>query len=230
MNTAVRATTNGNQYRILLIEDHPIFRKGLKDLINREETLTVCGEADSIATAWEQIGASNPDLIVIDIALKGRSGLDLIQEMKSLKPHPLILVVSMFDETAYVKRALQAGAKGYIVKNESTKTVVAAIHKIIQGEIAVSEPHLTRIVESQFSSPGSDPLANPQSILSNRELEIFQLIGQGKSTKEISEELNLSIKTISTYREKIKDKLGLKHAAQLAKQAFLFVERQNFGQ
>ena len=228
MNTKESVTSNGHPYQILLIEDHPVFRKGLKALIEEEENLTVCGEADSIATALNQIKALNPDLAVVDIALKGRSGLDLIPEIKSLKPDLLVLVVSMFDETAYVQRALQAGARGFIVKNESTETVVDGIQALLRGEIAVSEPHRTRILESQFSSPSNNPLDNPQAILTNRELEIFQLIGQGKATREIADNLNLSIKTIGTYRERLKDKLGLKHAAALAKHAVQYMEKQRF--
>jgi len=228
MNSKENATSHENKYRILLIEDHPVFRKGLKALIEEEENLIVCGEADSIATALSQIKKLSPDLAVVDIALKGRSGLDLIPEIKSMNPNLLVLVVSMFDETAYVQRALQAGARGYIVKNESTETVVDAIQALLRGEMAVSEPHHTRILESQFHSPGSDPLDNPQAILTNRELEIYQMIGRGKATREIANNLNLSIKTIGTYRERLKDKLGLKHAAALAKHAVQYVEKQSF--
>ena len=228
MNTTEKVTRNGDKYRILLIEDHPVFRKGLKALVEQEENLSVCGEADSVSTALHLINSANPDLAVVDIALKGRNGLDLIPEMTSMKPDLLILVVSMFDETTYVRRALQTGARGYIVKNESTETVIAAIQAILRGEMAISEPHRTRILESQFSSQTSDPRSNPQALLTNRELEIFQLIGQGKATREISGHLKLSTKTIGTYRERLKDKLGLKHAAELAKYAVQYVQKQHF--
>jgi DNA-binding NarL/FixJ family response regulator len=217
-----------NPCRILIIEDHPLFREGLKFQIDEEENLTVCGEADSIATALKQVNLLEPDLAVVDIALKGRSGLDLIQEIKAIKPDMLILVVSMFNETAYVARALKAGARGYIVKDESAKEVVAAIYSVMRGELAVSEPHRTRIMEGQVNTSTSDPLINLQDALTNRELEIFRCIGEGKSRKEISADLNLSEKTISNYREKIKDKLGLKHSAELAMRAVQWVEKQKF--
>jgi DNA-binding NarL/FixJ family response regulator len=217
-----------NPCRILIIEDHPLFREGLKFQIDEEENLTVCGEADSIATALKQVNLLEPDLAVVDIALKGRSGLDLIQEIKAIKPDMLILVVSMFNETAYVARALKAGARGYIVKDESAKEVVAAIYSVMRGELAVSEPHRTRIMEGQVNPSTSDTLINVQDALTNRELEIFRCIGEGKSRKEISADLNLSEKTISNYREKIKDKLGLKHSAELAMRAVQWVEKQKF--
>jgi DNA-binding NarL/FixJ family response regulator len=229
MNEETETTPNDNSCRILLVEDHPVFRKGLKFLIEEEESLSVCGEADSTATALAQVKSQNPDVVVLDIGLKGRDGLGLIQDLTTLKTSLLVLVVSMFNETAYVRRALQEGARGYVVKSESARAIVTAIYAVIRGELPISEPHRTRIIEGNINSPGSDPLVTPHEILTNRELEVFRLIGRGNTRKEISEKLILSIKTISTYQEKIKDKLGLKNSAELAKHAFQYMENQNFG-
>ena len=228
MNSNLKESNQAKKHRVVIIEDHPIFREGFKHLIEMEDNLMVCGEADSIGTALNQIRDLKPDLAVVDIGLKGRSGLDLIHELKTLKPDLLILVVSMFDETTYVQRALQAGARGYVVKNESTQTVVSAIQATLNGEMVISEPHHTHLLESQFSSSVNDPTNNPQAVLTNRELEILRAIGQGKSTREIARELRLSIKTVGTYRERIKEKMKLKHAAELARHAVRYVERQRY--
>lgn len=229
MNKPIDTISSDKICRILLVEDHPVYRKGLKYMIDEDEGICVCGEAESTATALTQLNFLDPDLAVVDIALKGRSGLDLIQEMKSIKPDLLVLVVSMFNETTYVKRALKNGARGYIVKSESAKAIVDAIHAILRGEVAISEPHRTRIIEDNLGSQTSEGQTSPQEILTNRELEVFRLIGSGKTRKEISEQLKLSIKTISTYQGRIKEKLDLRTAAELAKHAFQYVEKQRFG-
>ncbi len=204
--------------RILIVDDHPIFCLGMSQLINKEQDLEVCGSEDSAAKACKAIEKLKPDLVIVDIGLKESNGIDLVKDI-NLRFHGLpVLVLSMYDESLYAERALQAGAHGYVMKQEAIGQVVQALRKVLNGEIyasaGVKEKAFQRMVSLQ--KPVSE---TPIDMLSDRELEVFRLLGDGMTTREIAERLHLSIKTIGTYREKIKEKLGLKNFTQLVKMA-----------
>lgn len=211
--------------RILIVEDHPIFRIGLGELINQEGDLTVCGEAEDIGKAWEKIQKLDPDMVIVDISLKGRNGLELINQIKSYEKDLPILVLSMHDETLYAKRALRAGAKGYIMKKDASESVIKAIRSVLDGKIYVSEKVMGNILET-LSGQAQTQDKSVVEKLTDRELEVFQFIGLGTSTKEIAEKLSLSVKTIGTYRERIKEKLNLKHTNELIRHAVHWVENE----
>lgn len=213
--------------RILIIEDHPIFRLGLKELIDQEPNLTVCGEADNVSSGLNAVSESNPDLVIVDINLQGRDRLDLIQTIKQQKPSLPVLVVSMYDETTYVERAMKKGASGYVVKHNALETVVNAIQNIFAGQTAISEPHKSNLLQKYMNPSFREINGGIMESLSDREMEVFLLIGNGNSTGQIAEVLNLSVKTIGTYREHIKKKLNLKNAAELLREAYHYKETQS---
>jgi DNA-binding NarL/FixJ family response regulator len=204
--------------RILIVDDHPIVRQGLADLINHEDEFEVCGHAEDGREAMEQIRKLDPDLVTIDITLKDTGGLELIKDVKSQYPKLPMLVISMHDEKLYGERVLRAGAKGYIMKHEATENVIDAIHKVFSGQVYVSSNMAEQMVRS-FVSGGTRSQASAVNSLSDRELEVFRLIGQGYGTRKIAEMLHLSVKTIETYRAHIKNKLSLDDAAQLLQYA-----------
>lgn len=204
--------------RILIVDDHPIVRQGLADLINHEDEFEVCGHAEDGREAMEQIRKLDPDLVTIDITLKDTGGLELIKDVKSQYPKLAMLVISMHDEKLYGERVLRAGAKGYIMKHEATENVIDAIHKVFSGQVYVSSNMAEQMVRS-FVSGGTRSQASAVNSLSDRELEVFRLIGQGYGTRKIAEMLHLSVKTIETYRAHIKNKLSLDDAAQLLQYA-----------
>ena len=210
------------KYRVLLIDDHPILRKGLAELINQEPDLTVCGEAEEAPKAFEAVGLLNPDVAVVDISLRGGNGLELIKNIKARWPDLPLLVLSMHDETLYAERALRAGSLGYIMKEEALEKVLVAIRHVIAGEIFLSDKMkgrmLNQLVGGRMKAGGSS-IDN----LSDRELEVFRLIGEGRGTRQIAEELRLSVRTVEAYREYIKDKLNLKNGTELVQHAFQYV-------
>jgi DNA-binding NarL/FixJ family response regulator len=210
--------------RILLVDDHPIVLQGLKQLINEEDALTVCGEASDSSETLEAVESLKPDLAIVDLSLKGGSGLDLIKTLRARHPEILVLVLSMHEESLYAERALRAGARGYVMKEEATECLIAAIRKVLKGLIYVSDKLanrlLTRIVEG-----GSQDRDSIVDKLSDRELQVFEMIGRGFSTRQVAERLKLSIKTIETYREHIKEKLGLHHATELVQYAVNWVQQ-----
>ncbi len=206
----------GKKYNVLIIDDHPIFCLGMSELINKEPDLIVCGSIESMKKAFEEIARLKPDLIIIDISLKDGNGLDLVQEIKKEYEGLPTLVLSMYDESLYAERALLAGAYGYIMKQEAIPKVVEAIRHVLKGEIYASNSVKEKVFKRLMSPKGTDS-KSPLDILTNRELEVLRLIGEGYSTKEIAERLHLSIKTIGTYRENLKEKLKLKHFTSLVK-------------
>ncbi len=210
------------KYRILIVDDHPIFTMGMAELINQEAALTVCGSADDIATARRAIAQLTPDLIILDISLKTGNGMDLIEEMAQRYPALPILVLSMHDETIWAERCIRAGAKGYLMKQEAPESVVLAIEKILAGQIHVSDQIMGQILGQLTRQPekGNVP---PVDRLTDRELQVLQFIGKGLTTREIAGRMNLSVKTIGTYRERIKDKLGLRSATELLRYAVLWM-------
>jgi len=209
----------------MIIEDHPVFRFGLRELINQEDDLTVCGEAEDKITAWREIQRLKPDLIILDLSLKDGDGIGLIKDIaKNYKNMP-VLVVSMHDESIYAERSLIAGAKGYINKQETSVSIVEAIHCLLKNKVFVSDKIKDEILYHLVGGFGSYDQF-PLERLTDRELEVFQFIGKGFSTNEIADKLNLSTKTIGTYRERIKEKLHLRNARELIRHAMLWVENE----
>jgi len=200
--------------KVLLVEDHPMFREHLGTLIKRELGLTICGEADNIRDAMRLIQELKPDIAIVDITLRGSSGLELLKDIKVLDIPINVLVLSMHDEDLYAERALRAGAKGYISKNEASKEVVAAIRSVINGDVYVSRSMNVKLLARMTQKRSHGQLAGLE-LLADRELEVFQLLGKGRSTREIADALHLGESTIETYRARIKDKLNLRSAAEL---------------
>ena len=214
---------NARTVRILIVEDHEVFRLGIKELINNEPDLTICGEADDITTARALINDLSPDMAIIDISLRNSNGLNLIREINETHCAMKVLVLSMHDELLYAERSLQAGAQGYIMKQETSKTIVKAIHHILKGNIYVSQAImgnlLTRVRKGLDSMERS-----PIETLSDREFTVLRMIGEGSSTGDIAKKMNLSVRTISTYRERIKEKLQLKKASELVRYALCWMD------
>lgn len=216
---------NPPKSKVLIVEDHEIFRLGIRELINHEPDLTVCGEAEDVDSARTLIRKLHPDMIIIDITLKKSNGMDLIKEITTHHKGIKMLVLSMHDELLYAERSLQAGAQGYIMKQETSRSIVKAIRHILAGNIYVSQEIMDNLLKRVRT--GQDSLEkSPVDNLSDRELEVLRMIGHGRSTGEIASGMNLSVSTISTYRERIKEKLHLKNAAELVRYAVHWVEKQ----
>lgn len=207
---------------VLIVDDHPIVRQGLAQLIDREEDLEVCGQAEDAHEALQAIRQLSPDMVIVDIALKDTSGMELIKDLKVRYPNLPVLTLSMHDEAVYGERALRAGAKGYIMKQEATEKVVTAIRRVLAGEVYVSNRMAAKMV-SKYVGGGTHTAGSPADALSDRELEVFRMIGEGYGTREMAEKLHLSVKTIETYRAHIKDKLGLQDANELLRAAIRWV-------
>ena len=204
--------------KILIVDDHGVMREGLTAIINQHRDLVVCAEAEDTAGAMAAAATQKPDAAIVDISLEGRSGLELIRDLKARHPDLPILALSMHDESLYAERALRAGARGYVMKNESTGTIVAALRRVLEGGFHVSERMSARIMQ-HFSQQEPLGTRTPVELLSDRELEVFQLVGQGLGTSEIAEKLHLSMKTVSCYRQNIKTKLNLKNGTELVRHA-----------
>src|SRR5437867_8772795 len=205
---------------VVLVEDHPMFREQLAQLINKEPGMGVCGEADNIHGALHLIESKRPDIAIVDLTLKGPGGLELIKNLKAKELDVPILVLSMHDETLYAERVLKAGARGYITKNEVSKEVMTAICAVLRGELYVPARIASRILESVAVGRKSE---NGVSQLTDRELEVFEMIGHGRSTREISNQLHLGVSTVDTYRARIKTKLHLENSSQLCHEAIRWV-------
>lgn len=203
---------------VFVVDDHPIVRQGLALLINRESDLTVCGEAEDAHTALQALSSAAPDILIVDISLNGPDGLDLLKEIRLHHPNLPVLILSMHDESIYAERALRAGAQGYIMKQEATEKVLVAVRRILAGEIYVSERIANRMLQRYIGSRGS---SGPSSVadLTDRELEVFRLIGEGHSTRRIAEDLHISVKTVESYQAHIKEKLSLRNARELVQHA-----------
>ena len=210
-----------NQSRIFIVDDHPVFRKGLSQLINEETDMVVCGEAEDVNEAKRAIDRTGPDMVIVDITLKDKSGLELIRFLHDTDENLPILVVSMHEESLYAERALKAGARGYIMKEEMTANITSAIRHVLSGKIYASHT----VISSLIGMPGrkEGALADPVTTLSDRELEVFQLIGKGYGRKEIAEILSVSVKTVGSYREYIKRKLHVKNSPDLMKRAIEWI-------
>ena len=209
--------------RILIVEDHPIFTLGMSELINQEKDLEVCGNAEDVNGAREIIHALRPDMVIVDLSLKESNGIDLVKELSRGDKKITVLVLSMHDEGLHAERCLLAGAMGYVMKHEASESVVTAIRRILSGNIYVSQNIMGKILNTFKSNPQSIN-QSPVHRLTDREIEIFRLIGNGFSSGEIATRLNVSVKTIGTHRERIKQKLSLKRGCELIKFAVLWVE------
>jgi DNA-binding NarL/FixJ family response regulator len=212
--------------RLLIVDDHPIVRQGITRLINYEDELMVCGEAGNAKEALEAVERENPDMVIVDISLKGRSGLELIKDLRMRYQDLPVLVVSMHDESLYAERVLRAGAKGYIMKQEPPEKVLNAIRQVLSGKIFVSEKMREKMLQ-RYVLGSSQKNASTVERLSDRELEVFRLIGKGMGTRQIAKELDLSIKTVETYREHIKEKLNLENSSKLLQYAIDWVQNEN---
>jgi len=200
--------------RVLIVDDHPVLRRGLATLINAEPDLIVCGEASSSRSALEAMRTSRPDVALLDISLPGTNGIELIKLMKAEQPDLPLLMLSMHDESRYALRTLRAGAHGYIMKVEALTNILAALRKVLKGEIYVSSELSQRLI-FQAVKPVEGGMGSPVDKLSDRELEVLELLGRGLGTKGVASELHLSVKTIETHRAHIKEKLGLKEASEM---------------
>jgi DNA-binding NarL/FixJ family response regulator len=215
MNETLLGVGTGRPRRtILIVDDHPIFREGLTQSINREQGLIVCGEAENASAALEAVQAFRPDLVIVDITLPGKSGLELIKDLRALFPTLAILAVSMHDESLYASRILRAGARGYVMKQESPRTLLQAIRHVLDGGIYVSERMSAQILES-YSGQRTRKDASPIEQLTDREFEIFHLVGQGRNNQEIAQQLHLSLKTIAVHQANLRHKLNLASSSDL---------------
>jgi DNA-binding NarL/FixJ family response regulator len=217
-----------NKKRILIVDDHPMMRQGLAQLIGAESDLAICGEAENAERALDSIGALKPDLVLVDISLPGKNGLELIKDFQAMQPGLPVLVISMHDESLYAGRVLRAGGRGYIMKQEGGKKLMQAIRQVLDGKIYVSEKMSAEILET-FSGRRAGMEGSPVKKLTDREFEVFQLIGQGKGTRDVAEKLHLSVKTVEVHRANIKAKLKLKSASELIRFAVRWSESQGSG-
>lgn len=223
MNQTVAEPT---KRRVFVVDDHPIVRQGLAMLVNREPDLTVCGEAEDAQTAMQSMLACKPDILVLDISLNGPDGLDLLKNVRSRYPELPVLVLSMHDESIYAERALRAGAQGYIMKQEATDRVLVALRRILSREIYISDRIANRMLQHYI---GNSDAGKRSSIadLSDRELEVFRLIGEGHSTRQIAEDLHISVKTVESYQAHIKEKLSLRSGRELVQHAIQWTINEN---
>jgi DNA-binding NarL/FixJ family response regulator len=218
-------TTSSEKRRVLIVDDHPVFRHGISALINAEADLHVCGEASSSPTALDAMRNLKPDVALLDISLPGTNGIELIKLMKAEQPKLPLLILSMHDESLYALRALKAGALGYVMKAEALTHVLDALRKVLVGEIYVS-PRLSERLIFQAIQSVDGTGGSPVDRLSDRELEVLELLGRGFGTKEIAAELHLSVKTIETHRAHIKEKLGFRDAGEMVRFAIDWVAQE----
>jgi DNA-binding NarL/FixJ family response regulator len=213
------------------VDDHPIVRQGLGLLINREPDLVVCGEAEDAPSALQRMASAQPDLMVIDISLDGPDGLELLKTIRLKEPILPVLILSMHEESTYAERSLRAGANGYIMKQEATERVLVAIRRILEGNVYLSE-RLTNKMLEQFVHGAGSSKNNPLTTLSDRELEVYRLIGAGHGTRQIADELHVSVKTVESYQAHIKEKLSLRNARELVQHAIesSLSEKSAFGE
>jgi DNA-binding NarL/FixJ family response regulator len=209
--------------RLLVVDDHPLYRHGLGRLLAEDGSFTICGEAETAQVALESMRRLDPDGAIVDISLPGTNGIELIKLMLAEQPRLPILVVSMHDESVYALRALRAGARGYVMKDETLSQLVDALHRVMDGGIYVSPRFSERLVFKVIQSGGND-IGSPVENLSDRELEVLELLGHGRSTRQIAGSLHLSVKTIETHRAHIKEKLRCKDAEEMVSFASEWVE------
>jgi len=211
--------------RVFLVDDHPLVREWLTNLISRQPDLIVCGEADGTASALRTLPGVTPDVAIVDLSLDGRSGLELIKDLRQLRPDVAVLVLSMHDEMSFAVRVLRAGARGYIMKREVAKQVILAIRRVAEGGVWVSERVSALLAERAAAGVPTGP-EPPITRLSERELEVFRLLGQGQATRQIAGALHVSAKTVQTYCARVKLKFGLVSSTQLLREAIRWHEEE----
>ena len=216
------------KFRIVLVDDHRMVLNGCQLMLDAEPDFAVCAMATSVAEALAAVERERPDLIVTDLTMAGRGGLDLIKDLAALHPGLKILVCSMHDETLYAERALRAGAKGYVMKDADGPTFLAAIRRVLGGQLYMSEKLAARVLGA-FAGARPRGSSSPLEKLSDREFEVFRLFGEGKTAKEIAAQLNLSPKTVSVHRDHIKEKLEFATSAEMIRQAVRYVETEQIG-
>ncbi|HXT10004.1 MAG TPA: response regulator transcription factor [Candidatus Angelobacter sp.] len=214
---------NKPRAKIFLVDDHPLVREWLTNLIHQQPDLSVCGEAESAPQALQAVGNLKPDVAIVDISLKTGSGIELIKNIRTTAPEVAVIVLSMHDENLYAERALRAGARGYIMKRETAKKVIAAIRQVLEGKLYLSD-QLTESFAEKFVGGDSPPASPSIGQLSDRELEVFQLLGQGYETRQIAESLSISMKTVQAFCARIKEKLKLASATELLREAIRWHE------
>lgn len=226
MSTLAKAEpATGKVARIFLVDDHPLFRHGLARFIEAESGYEICGEASSVPRALEALRKTNADIAIVDISLPGANGLELIKHLKVEHPNVAILVVSAHDEQLYALRALRAGASGYVMKKEAETVFLSALQKVVSGGVYVSPAFGDQLIYKVARNEGGNG-ASPLDVLSDREMEVLQLIGESKPTRQIAAELNLSVKTVESHRLHIKEKLGLSTSTDLVRFSLDFVAQQ----
>jgi DNA-binding NarL/FixJ family response regulator len=211
-----------SKHNVVIIEDHRMFREQLAHLINKADDMNVCGQADNIRDGLALVKQTPPSIVIIDITLRGSSGLELLKDLRAHRIGVPALVLSMHDESLYAERALRAGAKGYITKHEASAVVLKAIRQILKGEIYLNPRFMSRMIGKMTA--GRDIASEPIDRLADRELEVFNLIGRGLTTREISAQLGLGITTVDTYRTRIREKLNLENSARLRLAASRWVQ------
>jgi DNA-binding NarL/FixJ family response regulator len=216
--TSTTSGTTARKHGVFIVDDHPLVREGLTNLINQQSDLVVCGEAKDSPEAIAGITKEQPDVAIIDISLANESGLELIKHLVKQFPQLAIVVLSMHDEALYAERALRAGARGYVMKHETSKSVLASIRRVLAGDIYISERIVNRMAV-RLSTARRPAATSPVERLSDRELEIFQLLGQGRTPSEIAGDLNLSLKTVQAYCARAKEKFGVTSLTELLRAA-----------
>ncbi len=216
------------RHRVFLVDDHPLVREWLTSLIEQQADLTVCGQASDASSAMKEITRLQPDVTIVDLSLQGQTGLELIKQLQPLLVNPRVLVLSMHDEAFYAERALRAGALGYVMKREATSKVIEAIRQVLQGQLYISKTLATQLA-GKFLSGGTNAKESPLAQLSDREMEVFALLGQGYETKRIADDLRLSPKTVQVYCGRIKDKLQLDNFTALIRAAVSWFEQEQRG-
>src|ERR1700719_4196272 len=217
-NSTIERPIRTAKKAVLVVDDHPLMRQGLAMLINQQQDLQVCGEAEEAVAAMQAVAQMRPDIMILDISLSGPDGLELLKNIRATDPELPVLVLSMHDEAIYAERALRARANGYIMKQEATEKVLVAVRRILGGDIYLSDRMANKMLQQYISGTSAD-VSSRLSALSDRELEVFRLIGEGRSTRQIAEKLHLSIKTVETYQAHIKDKLSLHSGRELVRHA-----------
>ncbi|MHB1082201.1 MAG: response regulator [Prosthecobacter sp.] len=221
--TKKASSTSAN--KVFIVDDHPVFRDGLVRIAAAIPGVVVCGEADNARDAFDSISQLNPDLVLMDINLPGKNGLELLQDVHAMRPELPVLVISMHDEQLYAERVLRAGGRGYIMKQEGPDKMREAITKVLNGQVYASERTAAAILDT-LSRPRSSASTSTIAKLTDRELEILRLSGQGKDNRAIAQELHISLKTVDTHRDHIKEKLGLKNGIELIHYAVRWVGEQ----